>query len=71
MDHVVVERNSIIAAGAVVSKGTVIESGSVYAGVPAKKIKSVDVHLLEGEINRIADSYTMYASWYDDESPAE
>jgi carbonic anhydrase/acetyltransferase-like protein (isoleucine patch superfamily) len=67
MDHVVVESNSIVAAGAVVSKGTVIESGSVYAGVPAKKIKSVDVHLLEGEINRIADSYTMYASWYDEE----
>ena len=68
MDHVVVESNSIVAAGAVVSKGTVIESGSVYAGVPAKKIKSVDTSLIEGEINRIADSYNMYASWYDDES---
>jgi carbonic anhydrase/acetyltransferase-like protein (isoleucine patch superfamily) len=66
MDDVVVESNSIIAAGAVVSKGTRIESGSVYAGVPAKKIKSVDVSLLEGEINRIANSYNMYASWYDD-----
>lgn len=66
MDHVVVESHSIIAAGAVVSKGTVIESGSVYAGVPAKKIKTVDIGLLEGEINRIANSYTMYASWYDD-----
>ncbi len=65
MDHVVVESNSIIAAGAVVSKNTVIESGSVYAGIPAKKIKSVDVGLLEGEINRIADSYNMYASWYE------
>ena len=67
MDHVVVESNSIVAAGALVSKGTVIESGSVYAGVPAKKIKSVDVSLLEGEINRIADNYTMYAGWYDDQ----
>ncbi|MCD4664972.1 MAG: gamma carbonic anhydrase family protein [Bacteroidales bacterium] len=65
MDHVVVESNSIIAAGAVVSKGTTVESGSVYSGVPAKKIKSVDVELLKGEINRIADSYNMYASWYD------
>jgi len=65
MDHVVVESNSIIAAGAVVSKGTVVESGSVYAGVPAKKIKTVDVELIEGEINRIANSYNMYASWYD------
>ncbi len=66
MDHVVVESNSIIAAGAVVSKGTVVESGSVYAGVPAKKIKTMDTELLEGEVNRIADSYNMYASWYDD-----
>ena len=67
MDHVVVESNSIIAAGAVVSKGTIVKSGSVYAGVPAKKIKSVDVALVEGEINRIANSYNMYASWYKDE----
>ncbi|MDB4303187.1 gamma carbonic anhydrase family protein [Desulfosarcina sp.] len=65
MDNVVVESNSIIAAGAVVSKGTVVESGSVYAGVPAKKIKTVDIELVEGEINRIANSYNMYASWYD------
>lgn len=65
MDDVVVESNSIIAAGAVVSKGTVVESGSVYAGVPAKKIKTVDISLLEGEINRIADNYNMYAGWYE------
>jgi carbonic anhydrase/acetyltransferase-like protein (isoleucine patch superfamily) len=71
MDDAVVESNSIIAAGAVVSKGTVVESGSVYAGVPAKKIKTVDVSLVEGEINRIASSYNMYASWYDDHPVTE
>lgn len=64
LDDVVVESNSIIAAGAVVSKDTVVESGSVYAGVPAKKIKSVSPELLEGEINRIANSYIKYAGWY-------
>lgn len=67
MDDVVVESNSIIAAGAVVSKGTRIESGSVWAGVPAKKIKDIDEALLKGEVNRISDSYNMYASWYDKE----
>ncbi|MFN8134509.1 MAG: gamma carbonic anhydrase family protein [Bacteroidales bacterium] len=66
MDGVVVESNSIIAAGAVVSQGTLVESGSVYAGVPAKKIKSIDKALLEGQVNRIARSYTMYASWHND-----
>lgn len=67
MDGVVVESNSVIAAGAVVSKDTVVKSGSVYAGVPAKLIKTVDTELLEGEINRISKNYNMYASWYDEE----
>ncbi len=64
LDHVVIEPNSIIAAGAVVSKGTVVESGSVYAGIPAKKIKDISPELVQGEIQRIADSYLLYASWY-------
>jgi carbonic anhydrase/acetyltransferase-like protein (isoleucine patch superfamily) len=65
MDGVIVESNSVIAAGAVVSKNTIVKSGSVYAGVPAKLIKTVDAELLEGEINRISNNYNMYASWYD------
>jgi carbonic anhydrase/acetyltransferase-like protein (isoleucine patch superfamily) len=66
MDDVLVKSNSIIAAGAVVSKKTIIESGSVYAGIPAKKIKTINKKLSEGEIQRIANNYAMYASWYDD-----
>lgn len=69
MDDVVVESNSIVAAGAVVSKGTTIPSGTVWAGVPAKKIKETDVELLEGEIMRIANSYNTYATWYQEEGP--
>lgn len=64
MDDCVVNSNSIIAAGAVVTKGTIVESGSVYAGMPAKKIKDIDPELLTGEVERIADSYIKYASWY-------
>lgn len=64
MDDVVVESNSIIAAGALVTKGTHIPEGTVYAGVPAKKIKDIDKDLSEGEILRIAHSYNIYASWY-------
>ncbi|MFA5974041.1 MAG: gamma carbonic anhydrase family protein [Lentimicrobiaceae bacterium] len=66
MDGVVIESNSIIAAGAVVSQNTLVESGSVYAGVPATKIKSIEKALLEGTVNRIAKSYSMYASWHDE-----
>ncbi|MBC35425.1 MAG: gamma carbonic anhydrase family protein [Bacteroidetes bacterium] len=64
MDGAVVESNSIIAAGAVVSKDTVVKTGSVYGGMPAKKLKDIDPELITGEIERIAKSYSMYASWY-------
>lgn len=64
LDDAVVESDTIIAAGSVVTKGTRVESGCVYAGIPAKKIKEISPKLLDGEINRIADAYGMYASWY-------
>ena len=64
MDDCIVEPYSIIAAGAVVPKNTHIKRCSVYAGVPAKCIKSVSPELMEGEIERIAKSYSMYASWF-------
>jgi carbonic anhydrase/acetyltransferase-like protein (isoleucine patch superfamily) len=64
MDDVVIEPNSIVAAGAVVLQGTHIESGSIYAGIPAKKVKEVSKELFEGEINRIANNYIKYASWF-------
>jgi carbonic anhydrase/acetyltransferase-like protein (isoleucine patch superfamily) len=66
MDNAVIHSNSIIAAGAVVLENTIVESGSVFGGMPAKKIKSIDQKLIEGEINRIAGNYMMYASWYDE-----
>lgn len=65
MDGAIIESNSIIATGAVVTKDTVVEAGSVYGGMPAKKLKSIDKELIEGEIQRIANSYSMYASWYE------
>ncbi|MFT4660068.1 MAG: carbonic anhydrase/acetyltransferase-like protein (isoleucine patch superfamily) [Patiriisocius sp.] len=64
MDNVVVHSGSIIAAGAVVLENTIVEAGTVYAGVPAKKVKSVDEKLASGQINRIANSYTKYSSWF-------
>jgi carbonic anhydrase/acetyltransferase-like protein (isoleucine patch superfamily) len=67
MDHAVIHSNSIIAAGALVLENTVVESGCVYAGVPAKKVRDIDKELVVGQINRIADSYIMYAGWYKEE----
>lgn len=64
MDDCVIESNSIIAAGAVITKGSFVPSGSVFAGVPAKKIKDINEELMSGEIDRIANNYIKYASWY-------
>jgi carbonic anhydrase/acetyltransferase-like protein (isoleucine patch superfamily) len=64
MDDCVVESNSIIAAGAVLTKGTHVPSGSVFAGMPAKKIKEVGTDLSKGEIDRIAANYVTYSSWF-------
>jgi len=64
MDNVKVGSNCIIAAGAVVLENTVIEPGSIYAGVPAKKVKSISEELINGEINRIANNYLMYSGWF-------
>lgn len=64
MDNCLVEENSIVGAGSVVLQGTHIKSGEVWGGVPAKKIKDISSELLEGEVNRIANNYVKYASWY-------
>jgi len=64
MDDCIIESNSIIAAGAVVTKRTLVESGSVFAGIPAKKVNVVNEELIRDEINRIADNYVQYSSWF-------
>ena len=64
MDDCIIESNCIIAAGAVLTKNTKVETGSIYAGVPAKKVKDISKELINGEINRIADNYVKYSGWF-------
>jgi carbonic anhydrase/acetyltransferase-like protein (isoleucine patch superfamily) len=64
MDNVEIGENCIIAAGAVVLEGTKVPAGSIYAGVPAKKVKDISQELLKGEVERIANNYLMYSSWF-------
>ncbi|WP_299617297.1 gamma carbonic anhydrase family protein [uncultured Tenacibaculum sp.] len=64
MDDCIIESNTIIAAGAVVTKNTHVKSGSIYAGVPAKKVKDISPELTSGEVDRIANNYVKYASWF-------
>jgi carbonic anhydrase/acetyltransferase-like protein (isoleucine patch superfamily) len=67
MDNAEIGSNTIIAAGAVVLEGTRVEPGTIYAGVPAKKVKDVSQELIKGEINRIAENYVKYAGWFSSE----
>lgn len=64
MDNVHIGANSLIAAGAVVLEGTKVPPGSIFAGVPAKKVKDISQELLQGEVARIANNYVMYSSWF-------
>src|SRR5688500_5490969 len=64
MDNAVDHSNTSSAAGALVLEGTVCEAGSIYAGLPAKKIKDISQEMISGEINRIANNYVRYADWF-------
>ena len=64
MDKAVVHSNTIIAAGSVVLEETICEPGSIYAGIPAKKVKEISEEMINGEIKRIAGNYVHYAGWF-------
>ena len=64
MDHAVIGENSIIAAGALILDSTIVEPGSIYGGVPAKRIKSIEQEQTKEMIEKIANNYLMYAKWY-------
>ena len=68
MDNCIVRSNSIIAAGSVVTQNTHVPEGTIFAGIPARKIKDIDPKLQKGEIDRIAKNYLMYSSWFKTDS---
>jgi len=63
MDNAVIGSGSVIAAGAVVLAGTIVEPNSIYAGMPAKRIKGTGEEMKE-VIARTARNYPMYAEWF-------
>lgn len=63
MDDAVVEDYCIIAAGSVVLSGMLCESGYLYAGTPAKKIKPVTEEQ-RALLNQLPDNYILYSSWF-------
>lgn len=57
MDGAVVEKNAMVAAGAVVTPGTRVPSGQIWAGNPAKFLRA----LSKEEVAFIAKSAANYA----------
>lgn len=64
MDNALVEKECIIAAGAVVLENTICESGHIYAGIPARKVKQLTPEQKEG-LRKTANNYVMYSSWFE------
>ena len=71
LDHAVIGSNSIIAANSLVLTGSKVEPNSIYAGVPAKKVKDIEPQQTKEMIEKIANNYLMYASWYKDEEESK
>ncbi len=67
LDNAVVPSGCIIAANALVLSNAKLEPNSVYAGVPAKKVKEITEEQRKQIIERTAKDYMLYASWYQNE----
>lgn len=66
LDNAEVPAGCIIAAGALVLSNAKLEPDSLYAGIPARKIRTVTPEQREQIIKRTARDYRMYASWYEE-----
>ena len=63
MDNALVQQHCIVAAGAIVLENTVCESGWIYAGIPARKVKQLSPEQIAG-LSNVANNYVMYSSWF-------
>jgi carbonic anhydrase/acetyltransferase-like protein (isoleucine patch superfamily) len=64
MDNAVIPDCTVIAAGALVLSNAQLEPYSVYAGVPAKKVKLLTEEDVDKVIVRNAQGYLKYKEWY-------
>ncbi|MEM7171900.1 MAG: gamma carbonic anhydrase family protein [Pseudomonadota bacterium] len=69
MDHAVVQPQAMVAAGALVGPRKVVESGQLWAGTPARRVRDLKPEEL-GNFPYLADSYRKLAESYREEDPA-
>lgn len=67
MDHANVGEGVIVAAGAVVRENEILPPYTLWAGVPAKKVKDLDKNETFEKLERLANNYVKYAKWYKNE----
>jgi carbonic anhydrase/acetyltransferase-like protein (isoleucine patch superfamily) len=67
LDNAHVPSGCIIAANALVLSGARLEPNSIYAGVPAKKVKEIAPEQSRDIVERTARDYQLYASWYSED----
>ncbi len=66
MDNALVEESCIIGAGAIVLENSVCETGYLYAGIPARKIKPLTAEQRE-MLEKLPRNYIMYSDWFTQE----
>jgi len=66
MDKAIVKSNTIVAAGAVVLQNSELEENSIYAGVPARKVRDIDAETAKVFL-RTSNNYIMYSKWFDND----
>ncbi|MDQ3141807.1 MAG: gamma carbonic anhydrase family protein [Bacteroidota bacterium] len=64
LDKAEIKSHVLVAAGSVVLENSVLESGFIYAGAPARKVKALTEEQIQFFIERTAKNYQLYASWY-------
>jgi carbonic anhydrase/acetyltransferase-like protein (isoleucine patch superfamily) len=65
LDNAHIPSGCIVAANSLVLSNARLEPNSVYAGVPARKVKEITPDQRRDIIERTARDYMLYASWYE------
>lgn len=64
LDNAKIGEGAIVAAGAVVLENTIVPPGTIWAGVPAKQVKKLDLEKAKSQMSAMADGYAHYKNWY-------
>lgn len=59
LDDAIIEDNAMVAAGAVVLENSHIKSGELWAGVPAKMVKQIDINRINNLTEQSAKKYVL------------